>query len=159
MTFRTRNQSRRRGRLPVAAIGRQASKQPRSAVGVGTLHLDFPSRMYTAPLRRGFPFLAYGEPNPRRAPFLRGFGIGKLNSIKTLGDPLVDGLRTLLPFRNRPGPRRSALHPAGDHNRGLHDFPACCWLALACSAGGDGGRRSPKNLTLIRRLRQPAIAR
>jgi hypothetical protein len=29
--------------------------------------------------------------------FLRGFGIGKLNSIKTLGDPLVDGLRTLLP--------------------------------------------------------------
>src|SRR5262249_12131111 len=69
--------------------------------------------MYTAPLRRGFPFLAYGEPNPRRAPFLRGFGIGKLNSIKTLGDPLVDGLRTLLPFRNRPGPRRSALHPAG----------------------------------------------
>ena len=61
MTFRTRNQSRRRGRLPVAAAGRQASKQPRSAVGVGTLHLDFPSRMYPAPLRRGLPFLAYGN--------------------------------------------------------------------------------------------------
>ena len=47
---------------------------------------------------------------------IRGFSIGKLNSIKTLGDPLVDGFRSLLLFRNRPGPRRSMLHPAGDHN-------------------------------------------
>jgi hypothetical protein len=31
--------------------------------------------------------------------FLRGFGIGKLNSIKTLGDPLVDGLTELF-FRS-----------------------------------------------------------
>src|SRR6516162_11640025 len=49
--------------------------------------------------------------------FSSAAALHKLNSIKTLGDQLVDGLRTLLPFRNRPGPRRSMLHSAGDHNR------------------------------------------
>src|SRR5262249_46610325 len=34
----------------------------RSAVGIGTLHLDFPSRIVLAPLRRGFPFWPAGNP-------------------------------------------------------------------------------------------------
>jgi hypothetical protein len=49
-------------RMPAIITG-----SPRFAVGVGTLHLDFPSRIL-APLRRGFPCLA-AEPiaSPRIA--------------------------------------------------------------------------------------------
>ena len=53
-----------RGRLPVSDYWAQASKQLRSAVGVGALHLDFPSRMYLPRFRAGLSFCGTGT-NPQ----------------------------------------------------------------------------------------------